>query len=245
MCIFSGAIEEVAETNIFARLAGPRQFLVYEMRFASASDVAMILPLPVKSADESAVSFINLARYADFFAELARCFPRPLWRGGEEVLPAAGAALVVHRVGAFDASFVPSIADFDRLDPRFRLPSGVWAQLPEYASYGFAVFQLRAGGGRVHPMAFSFETRRPDALYFPTTHVHDERVHATACFDHALYAQGIEETADWLPGQLLPADAMTLRTALVSDRSRGIVEPEARVYLRTLGAELPNGDVWV
>ena len=34
-------------------------------------------------------------------------------------------------VGAFEASFVPSMDDFNRLDPRFRISQEVWKQCPE------------------------------------------------------------------------------------------------------------------
>jgi hypothetical protein len=247
MCIFSREIEAVAETKIFARLSGSRQFLVYEMRLATPDDVAMILPLPTKSADERSLSFIDLSRYADFFPDIANCFTRPYYRAQSDQFGAVAAGMLkVHRVGAFEASFVPAIGDFARLDPRFRLPENVWQQLPEYASYGFAVFQLRAGEGRVHPMAFAFETRRPDAIFFPTTHVHDGRVHPTAEFDHALYAQGTgADELLWQVGEKLPSEAMTLRTAITADRSRGIVEPSAPVARRMIHGQSANEDVWV
>ncbi len=67
--------------------------------------------------------------------------------------------LEVKKVGKFDASFVPAIKDFSRMDERFRLPMGVWDKLPMYKEYGFAVFQLmkeEKGAQKVHPMAFEF-----------------------------------------------------------------------------------------
>src|SRR5262249_45046878 len=145
---------------------------------------------------ESAARFVSLAGYTSFFDDMM---------GGFVMLPtyAAGSPkgfslpsfprpkLVVHTVGAFEASYVPSIDDFDRLDERFRLPTEVWQHLPEYADYGFAVFKLRkARRSRVHPMAFRFVTRNPAALFFPTVHIHDGKVHEAADFDHELYFQG-------------------------------------------------------
>lgn len=38
---------------------------------------------------------------------------------------------------------MPALKDFDRLDARFRMPSGVWDALPGYADWGFCVFKLR------------------------------------------------------------------------------------------------------
>jgi hypothetical protein len=76
--------------------------------------------------------------------------------------------LAVHNVGGLEASFVPRLCDFERLDARFRISSNIWDSLPVYRDYGFAVFKLRPSDGptdtgrhadhatsirRVHPMA--------------------------------------------------------------------------------------------
>src|SRR5207248_7445223 len=90
-------------------------------------------------------------------------------------------------VGSFEASFVPTIPDFERLDERFRLPTGTWDQLPQYKQYGFTVFKLKPGAKVIHPMAFEFPRAAPARLFFPTVHIHDGKVHDTATFDHALY----------------------------------------------------------
>jgi hypothetical protein len=145
MCCFSGPITRVSGTSIFARLEGERQSLAYQMRLASVDDVAMILPLPIAPGyDDRAVEFVNLTETPQLFHELGQCFRPPPTRA-LDLAAVAGAApsLAVHRVGAYDASFVPAIADFARLDPRFRLPDAVLGRVPAYADYGFAVFQLR------------------------------------------------------------------------------------------------------
>lgn len=200
MCILTFPSVDVADTRIFARLAGEgRQLLVYEMSYGAGGEGAMVLPLPVASRDEdAAVKFIDLSALPDFFA----CFNDLIWlyeethsdgytlsSDSEPVKP----PLKVHEVGAFDASFVPSIADFTRLDERFRLPDDVWSQLPQYRDFGFAVFKLRDTGGGLkaaHPMAFEFSTRHSGVVYVPTVHVHDRQVHARAWFDHIVYLQG-------------------------------------------------------
>jgi hypothetical protein len=43
MCCFSGHVSDVAATNIFARVSGKREYLVYEMTFSSGGETAMIL----------------------------------------------------------------------------------------------------------------------------------------------------------------------------------------------------------
>jgi len=202
MCVFGGSHVrhvDVADTRIFARLTSKdTQILVYEMAFASVGDVAMILPLPVGSRDEeTAVRFIDLSGRPEFFNQLRDLIPlyKSMLAGslGAGSFAPAQPPLKVHKVGVFDASFVPTIADLDRLDPQFRLPDDVWAKLPQYADYGFAVFKLRETRKKlqhVHPMAFEFSTRLNDTLFIPTVHVHDGQLHPHASFDHIVYLQG-------------------------------------------------------
>ena len=46
MCCFSGPVQSVSNTRIFARNSGlTNQFLVYEMNFSAKDDLAMILPI--------------------------------------------------------------------------------------------------------------------------------------------------------------------------------------------------------
>lgn len=44
----------------------------------------------------------------------------------ELAAPVAAGMLTVHDVGDFDASFVPELNDFARLDPRFLLDDDLW-----------------------------------------------------------------------------------------------------------------------
>ena len=209
MCMFSRPVREVAATRIFARhLDSGDQALVYGMNVSLSEPTAMILPLPVPPhPGEDAVRFVDLSGYADFFQDLHRAFPAPVSRAQAGAMSRSlesNATLKVHRVGSFEASFVPSLGDFDRLDRRFRLADDVWSALP-YDDWGFAVFQLadeptsllgRMFGGKraptpqtIHPMAFVFPRRDPRTLFFPTLHVHDGAVHPMAEFDHQLYCQ--------------------------------------------------------
>lgn len=229
MCIFTGTqahpVNRVANTQIFARPDGDdRQILVYSMQVVLDSDTAMVLPLPVPAGSgDDAIDFIDLSANPSFFDQLACAFPAEVTfavgGGIDGPLESQAAPLAVHSVGDFEASFVPSIADFDRLDPRFRLEPDVFAALPAIADWGFAVFKLRARRAappseparpslwsrlvgrrpppppptvamqKIHPMALSFPTRFPGRLYFPTLHVHDGAVHDRARFDHALFCQ--------------------------------------------------------
>ena len=177
MCCFSGKVESVSDTRIFARLDGAAQVLVYAMAVDTKAVNAMVLPLPTareaREAGEKAVEFVSLEGNPGFFGDLDGLFTPALSEAGSLSL---GAPLAVQKVGAFEASFVPSAADFGRLDPRFRLPPGIWRGAPDSLDYGFAVFQLSAGRGRIHPMALRFTTRDPETLFFPTLHIHDGNV---------------------------------------------------------------------
>jgi len=134
------------------------------------------------SVGESAVRFISLENYEYFFSHLERGFPRTprisIGCGDSTMVVAANAAIEVHEVGDYIASFVPSLADFERLDPRFVIPVETWNLIPQYEDYGFAVFQLKQLAGKPHPMAFEFATRWNDRVFFPTVHIHDGEVHA-------------------------------------------------------------------
>lgn len=254
MCCFAGAAPagwfrrkplKVAGTEIFARRDGADQLLAYSMRLSSRTDVAMILPLPVAQSAgtvaDDALHFIDLHEYPELFTDLDYCWNPPLTaalgpsRGG---FAPQRRQLVVHNVGSFEASFVPTLGDFDRLDPRFRLSDAVWAQLPQYRDHSFAVFKLKAAElQKPHPMAFRFPTRDPERLFFPTVHVHDGRVHKKARFDHTLYYQG-------RGGGVGQPSLMPVTTFVKLDRTHGLVI-DAPVHRTTLTGKLPNQDTWI
>ena len=183
MCCFSQRVISVSSTNIFARAAAQgRQILVYSMSLEANNDLAMILPLPAQTpAGEKDVQFVDLKGYPQFFDDLRLGFPIPppteSLHMDRAMTSASKAPLEVVQVGDFEASFVPAVKDFSRLDERFRLPDNAWKDLPAYADYGFAVFKLKSGAQRIHPMAFSFLNRDNARLFFPTVHIHDGKVH--------------------------------------------------------------------
>jgi hypothetical protein len=253
MCCFSREVKDVSATRIFARWtsadgASLRQCVVYQMNYAAAEDLAMILPLPVApGSGEKAVKFIDLEKHADIFDRLHDCFPVPRTRAflSKSAPPPAAAEpkLEVVQVGSFEASFVPAVKDFARLDERFRLPAGVWDSLPQYATWGFAVFKLKPAAKTVHPMAFTFpQAKESRGLFFPTVHIHDGKVHRKAKFDHTLYAQ---------QSSLRPAGLMQweespgLAGATLKGDYKDLVNPKAHVHRRKMHGSLANEDVWV
>lgn len=241
----------VSATNIFARMVAPgEQVLVYSMNIATKQPVAMILPLPIAhGADEHALRFVSLEKHPRMFVSLGGLFEfaqTAARKGGLRLpMPSPRQKLVVHEVGAFIASFVPSRADFDRLDERFRMPSVLFDAVPAYADYGFAVFQLQPGRTTVHPMAMRFPTRAPDQLFFPTVHVHDGRWKPTARFDHALYYQTPRRTkgGEYIPSGVFEGDEVGW--ILPSADFEGMVTPGAAMLRRRLRKRRANEDTWI
>jgi hypothetical protein len=245
MCCFSGTVEDVAATRIFARMAGAtRQLIAYEMELRATEPIAMILAVPTPPASPAdSVRFIALDGYPRLFEDLYRATMYGSLGPGHEP------ALAVQVVGDYVASFVPTLADFARLDPRFRIPPNTVELVPGYHDFGFVVFQLRATRhrSRVHPMAFDFPTRDPRRLFFPLLHVHDGALHAEATFDHILFAQGIGRARLGDSRQRFGHNDFTLgqtktmsnpHAALVVDLDAGISHAELR-------GPWPNRDLWV
>ncbi|MCA9587559.1 MAG: hypothetical protein KC657_19670 [Myxococcales bacterium] len=257
MCCFS-AKTEVHGTSIFARLTKPGvQALAYQMTYKAAEPTAMILPLPVAlPAREGSVRFVDLKAYPDFFSSLDAGFPhveRSAFFGSKSAAAVPPSQLAVHDVGDFIASFVPTVADFDRVDARFAISKDVWAKIPAYKDYGFAVFQLKQLSGAPHPIAFELDTRLTETVFFPTVHIHDGTVHETDDFDHALYLQAA--AFDDRVGGYDGPDAIDKRTGFVRSklparefadaaRAKGLVDPALLVHKVTMNGKLPNKDTF-
>ena len=228
----------VSATNIFARIVAPGvQALAYSMNVATAREIAMILPVPVRpGTGEAALRFVSLEKHPEMFTELGALFdvssigqPKGgMWRD-------ARPTLAVHEVGSFIATYVPTKVDFDRVDRRFWLPRVLLDSVPTYADYGFAVFQLKPGKHTIHPMAFTFPSRELDRLYFPTVHLHDGRFHTDATFDHSLYYQH--------PRNKFEGDEVS--PALPSKDYASLVDTTRPLLRRKVRGKHPNLDIWV
>ena len=246
MCCFSGTVKSVSATSIFARMgANGRQSLVYSMTVDMAKPLAMVLPVPIKNgSDEKAVHFINLENYPHFFSDLEAGCPEPQ-PGNTEVASTSAAPLSVQplavvQVGNFEASFVPSVRDLNRLDARFQLPPELFEKMPEYRQFGFAVFKLKPGAQTVHPMAFKFSSSLGGQLFFPTVHIHDGQVHARAKFDHVLYCQAAV-TAPLKLSSWRESDK-TARHFMDIKKSAGLVLTDEHCYKLEMHGLLANKD---
>ena len=234
----------VSGTNIFARVSAPGvQGLAYSMNLATAREVAMILPVPVRpGTGDNALRFVNLEKHPRMFAELADLFvePAPQSSLGMPLRDAGRHTLVVHDVGAFIATYVPTKLDFDRVDRRFWLPRILLDSVPDYADYGFAVFQLKPGKHTIHPMAFTFPSRELDRMYFPTVHLHDGRFRNHAEFDHTLYYQHPRALAQ---GGMFDGDETSY--LMPASDYVGLVDRVRPIVRRTIRGSHPNRDIWV
>jgi hypothetical protein len=201
-----------------------------------------VLPLPVANVADDAVEFLDFSKARDIFTTLAQMFPTGAERMEQSLgIRALGAVekkpLVVHDVGSFEASYVPALGDMDRLDKRFRISDKIWNALPQYVKSGFAVFKLKPGKHTIHPMAMKFTTSEPESLFFPTVHVHDGTLHATARFDHVLYLQ-----AEMPP----KTEVERARSGAVAiDHTHGAVRHDQPVFRKQLHGQLPNADTRV
>ena len=118
MCCFSQPVRSVSQTRIFGRLTNHKsQFVAYQMKYESDTANAMILPIPVrKRATEKSIRFLDLSSYPDFFDDLERGFPvdppQGLVDSRQVDSKSATETIKVHKVGGFEASFVPSVGHF-------------------------------------------------------------------------------------------------------------------------------------
>lgn len=220
------------------------QVVIYSMLLDANEDLAMILPVPIsEDRDEDSVKFVDLSNYKSFFPQLDRAFPTADSFGAapESIKPIAESALAVQSVGSFEASFVPAVDDFDRLDPRFRIDKEVWAKLPQFTDHGFVVFKLKAGRSLVHPMAFAFPARDRNRITFPTVHIHDGSVHQRAEFDHALYCQAhsSEVKMTW------QESTAPLGRYINAPAAKGTVRGNEHVYKKSYVGEFENEDIVV
>lgn len=250
MCIFSSEVESVSKTEIFARRSGTeKQFLVYRMNYEANQELAMILPLPTPpTSPDDAVRFIDLSGYPEFFKDMNIGFETFDDVGSRGMSRSTSKSILeVQEVGNFEASFVPKLQDFERLDSRFCLPENTWDWLPQCHNYGFAVFKLKPGNFAAHPMAFEFPTRIKKILFFPTVHVHDAKVAPFAYFDHTLYlqSQNFVRNSGWEASNISAEEQVLAEEFVEIDRTEKIVDGKMAIHRRSIKGKNPNVDIWV
>jgi hypothetical protein len=141
MGCFSGDLDARA-TKMFARLDGVgNQYIVYSVEYASATETAVIFPLPMALGDAS-VQFVSLEGYDDFFHDLASGFVTPTAGRWMQYRSDFGDGLSAPWVRAVDAVYVPTIDELRHLDASMRPADEIWEKLPHYRDFGFVVVKL-------------------------------------------------------------------------------------------------------
>lgn len=219
MCMMI-APANVQSTRIFATLSAGKQVLVYEAAITTASVNAMVLPIPIRSPS-TPIALLDLSAHSRFFTSLYVNFvdtrPPPPPAFGAPPGASPPRVLEVVTIGSFEASIVPALDDFSRLDARFHLPPGLRAVLAtRYADWAFVVYQLAPGNILLHPFGVTFESRWTKHLFFPTVHVHDgQSAPPGAFFAHSFFAQGAKLHYQMRPRpQILPLDPLLAEHAL-------------------------------
>ena len=272
MCCISRPVQEVADTNILvARLETDPNFqlTVYQNKVHNQSPKnAMIIAVP----SPSTVRIHNLSSARDLFTRLHSFFTPivveeiyyfNMKSADDEIRQPA--KLKVERVGDYNVSLVPSMADLKRVDDSyFLLSDGVIQALSIYpSSWGFLVFGLSdesTHSRKYSPFAFSHELPYPDQLYIPTLHYHEHTRVITqdskfdvmkkvirpqgvlADWNHDIYVYGVEDQYLWastLPGLAAGSAyyAKKYKNVFVCNHSDCLVElwPEAEA-----GVSLPK-----
>ena len=246
MCIFTGSVESVGDTRIFARQEAQRQAIVYDMVLSSNDETAMVLPIPIADASKAGqVEFVDLSGYPAFFDDIESLFPQMISASVGRFRSRVPELIEVHEVGVYEASFVPTPSDFKRLDPRFSLKDTFFEQAPEYLDYGFVVFKLKPGESRVHPMAFWFSKINDNQLFFPTKHMHDGIVHNRDIFNHTLYGQcdaytGVDSSIESID----PKNHLGMLKN-IAHNSFGLVSKDKLICKKTMVGKNDNKDVWL
>lgn len=240
MPVFSQRPNGIADLTLFGCTREGRQSLAVSLRISAATDLALIVPVPVTpGATETDVRLLSTDGSQSLFDSLASGFVGSAERPHRQDAEEADAPRTVRYAAAqaMRAYYVPSIADFDQVGPHLRFPEAALASRPEYASYGFYVFELPAGQDvRIVPMAFDFPTRHPEAVYFPTWYGDPTWMPEEGHRDITVYTQfgerlGWQETRE------------TATRFVNAGASRGLIAPDRTVQRKILFGDGNNEDL--
>lgn len=185
MCIISGEIEKVSNTNIIAaKINKNAQLTVYSNTVEINKDpVAMILPYPNKNIVPKIIETNKNDSKVFEFIE-THCFPKPLtlsnsysadtFSRGRGIVPQS--YLRVHRAGSYRYSIAKELGDLNRADPSvFQLKSGseLTNLLKSYSdkNFGFIVCIIDLSA-EYTPFAYLTSVMDNGSLFIPTKHYH-------------------------------------------------------------------------
>jgi hypothetical protein len=231
MSAFSGNLQLVSNTRIFARPENGQEFLAYQFDFAADGPIALTMPLPTPPGTTAdAVKFTDLSGYPEFFVDMEKGFPYARDVTGANRKMRAGTP------NAYEGFFYPTLQDLSGLEEDLRIPDEVWSQLVEYNDFGFAVVKISPDVHPFYPLALQFPMRNPNLLYFPTLHIRNGQAPEEVNFDHDLFCQA---RAGWLRTYDIASSFMDI------DRANGVIDPGERVSRMTVQGMHPNSDILV
>ena len=197
MCIILARVESVSNTQLYisSSKTKERQLVIYTNKVTSPDSNAMILPVP----NPLSVELLNFRHYKDIFEDCQKCFrhyddTRHLYATRSLACSASDShrpVLPVYTIGSYQASIVPSLDDFDRLN------TNILRVNPEVASllrktydseFGFLVCQLKRGNHQYHPFAYTHSIHSNRLLFVPTLHYHLGEKGSSADWDHTIYS---------------------------------------------------------
>ncbi len=189
MCMFSGPVVDVSNTQIFVGSQNGTTFTAYGMKvdLDRRTPVAMILPVPASS---ETIKLVDLSRQADFFEVLNENFALKT-RGGGFRSSFGGDFLgyiEVQTLGSYDVSVVPTIKDLDRVNPELlTISQRVKETLTRLYREGFCfVVAVLTTSGKYHPLAYSYASTK-DVQFAPTVHEHGDDHGENPTWDHQIF----------------------------------------------------------
>ncbi|MBI5566494.1 MAG: hypothetical protein HY870_16460 [Chloroflexi bacterium] len=247
MGIFSMPIRVASTFNYFARANADHQFLACNFRYEAETPFTLILPLPTPpDTPASAVRFINLSGYDEFFSDMRRGFPNLTRDTGKQSFTDRLLEKVRDWLDLdttqIEFAFFPNRTVLAEMHDSWPVSDAVWASLEPYAACGLVGLKLEAGANRLPPIAFEYPRRNLDELAFPTAHNLPQSSAVT--LRHALYAQTSKRSLEWRIS-INAEDERPLRARefVKTDRTLGLIDPDQPIVSRRLAGPTGNVDV--
>jgi hypothetical protein len=191
MCVISGEIKRVSDTNILCGLSDDkqRQIIIYSNQVDNITkNNAMILPVPLPNT----LQFHNLINYKELFSDCKNCFYDPNTSFSYGNLPKnklKSNKLEVFNVGSYKVSIAQTIDDLERVDTSvFELSNNLSEFMKNSYNepyFGFIICKLNVGSEKYHPFGYSHDVFNNE-LFVPTKHFH---IHNTAQSGYANFDQ--------------------------------------------------------
>lgn len=251
MCIILTHVESVSNTQIYvsSSKSRKRQLTIYTNKVDTHVKNAMILPVP----NPLSVELLNFKNYKKIFDDCRECFhhddgsrnDRHMYRAALSASFDSRPPLPVYTVGSYQASIVPSINDFDRVDTQIlRVNPQVFTLLKDTydSSFGFIICQLREGSHQYHPFAYTHEIHNCNLLFVPTLHYHLGETSVKADWDHTIYSP---MTDLYTTGNYTFKDSSYIDWTKMPEDYRWPSEGRFSMNRHSITGYKPNKDLWI